>query len=373
MRTPARIGVAALLLLALLGLLLSEALAATQAQPDPKDKFRSGGNITISEDVPHDLYVMGGRVTVEGAIDGDLVAMGGQVEVDGPVRGDLWIAGGSVTVRGQVDGDLRATGGTVQVEGTVQEDLLAGAGTLSLESGSRVGGDLIFGAGNAMLEGTVDGSVLGSAGRYSTDGTIAGSEDVSLDRDEGPTLAERLIDQVRRYITIILLALLMLWLMPRLFGAATRLLRERPLPTGGVGLLTGVLYAVALLVILIASVVAAIVLGSSGFGGLLATVIAALLLVGAVLTFLMLVAGFYLADAVVGQVIGRLLLGRAEGGWAGQPIWALLIGVLIVVVLTALPFIGGVLQAIAGILGVGALVWALWRRRGEAAMATTQP
>jgi hypothetical protein len=298
-------------------------------------------------------------VRIDGTIQGDLIAAGGDVDIDGPVQGDLIVAGGDVTVSGTVDGDVRAAGGMVRIEGAVQEDVLVTGGRFILDAGASSGEDLIFGTGQTIVDGSVAGSVLGSSGDYSANGTIGGTEDVTIDEDEGPTVLERVLDQVRRYITIILLGLLLLWLAPRLFGAAARLLRERPLPSAGVGLATIAIIFVALIAMVLAIVMAAIVLGWLGFTGLLATTIAGLLLAGGLLVFAVLVSSFYLAAAVVGVTIGRLLL---RGEQAARPIWALLLGVLIVVVLTAIPLVGGLLQIVAVIFGLGALAWSLWQR-----------
>lgn len=367
MRIRKAAGVAVAFALLLMVTLLPAAYAATQTS-NPRDKFRSGGEVTIGADetVPHDLYVSGGRLQIDGTIQGDLVAAGGDVEIAGPVEGDLIVAGGNVKVSGPVTGDVRAAGGMVEIEGEVQEDLLVTAGRFTLDTGARVGQDLIFGAGQASVEGTVTGGVLGSGGDYSSSGTIGGTEDVTINEDEGPTLVERIIDQLRRYITIILLGLILLWLAPRLFGAAARLLREQPLPSAGIGLATIAIILLALFAILLATVLAAIVLGLLGFGGLLATTVAGLLLAGGVLVFVTMVTAFYLADAVVGVTIGRLLL---RGEQAARPVWALLLGVFVVVVLTAIPFAGGFLQIVAVVLGLGALAWSLWRR-GPAPDAT---
>ena len=360
MRARKAAGVAVAFVLLLVVTLLPAAYAATQTT-GPRDKFRSGGQVTIGagETVPHDLYVSGGRVQIDGTIQGDLVAAGGDVEIAGPVQGDLIVAGGNVTLSGPVAGDVRAAGGMVQIEGDVQEDVLVTAGRFTLDAGARIGQDLIFGAGQATVDGAVDGGVLGGGGDYSSSGTIGGAEDVTIDEDEGPTLVERIIDQIRRYITIILLGLLLLWLAPRLFGAAARLLREQPLPSAGIGLATIAIIFIALIALVLTIVIAAIALGWLGFGGLLATTVAGLLLAGGVLVFVTMVTAFYLADAVVGVTIGRLAL---RGEQATRPIWALLLGVLIVVVLTAIPLAGGLLQIVIAVFGLGALAWSLWRR-----------
>lgn len=350
-------------------LLIFPSAFATAQQPGLHQKFRSGGTITVSagETVPHDLYIWGGTVRIDGRIEGDLFVAGGTVNVTGPVAGDLFAAGGEVTISGTIAGDLRVAGGTVTVSGPVSEDLLAGAGQFTLSSTARVGQDLIFGTGQTTLNGTVGGGVLGSTGNYIKGGSIAGREEVHVQQppeERRPNLGQRFLDQVRRYLTIVLFGALLLWLAPRATQSAATLARERPLPSFGVGILTVVGLVIVLIALLLAAIIVAIPLGILGFGRLVLTALLGALLSGSVLIFIFLLAVFFVANAIVGLTIGRLLLGRtgiarSERGWE-----ALLAGVLLIVILTAIPVIGGILNVISVLLGLGALALAgqRWRQ-----------
>lgn len=363
MRSRRKLSIIALLALLLTVMLAPSVLA--QADDGPRRKFRAGGDITIEADetVPHDLYVSGGRVRVDGRIQGDLVVAGGRVEVNGPVEGDLAAVGGQVTITGPVDGDVRAAGGTVQIEGTVREDVLAGAGTLTIAESAQIGQDLIFGAGTARINGTVAGGIEGGTSNYERSGTVSGAEDVTIREDEEPTIAERLVDQLRRYLIIVGFGLLLLWLAPRVTGAAAAALRERPLPSVGVGLLTIVIVIAILIALLIVTVIFSIIFGLLGFGELVATAIAGALLGGGLLSFVLIVTAAFLALAVVGFVVGRLLLRPVSPAAAVQPALTLLLGALVIVALTAIPLVGVALNWIAALFGLGALVLALRRRQ----------
>jgi hypothetical protein len=346
---------------------LPSVLAQSQ-QEGPGRKFRSGGTVTVATDetLPHDLYVTGGTIAVRGRIEGDLVVAGGTVDVSGPVGGDIAAAGGTVTIAGPVDGDVRVAGGTVTVSGPVTRDLVAGAGTLNISAPARIGGDLIFGAGETNLAGTVAGGVLGSTGTYTKTGSIGGTERVELSQQRErreASLLSRLLDQVRRYLSIILFGGLLLWLAPRLFHRAASQLQERPLPSFGIGIVAAISVLVILVLLFIAMLVLSIPLGILGFGRLVLTAILAAFLGGGILTFLFLLVILFVANAVVGYVIGRLLLSRTGDASLDRAAWALLLGVLIVVVLTALPVVGGILNVISVLFGLGAIVIAVWRWR----------
>jgi hypothetical protein len=342
------------LLVVLLLLVLPAAVAAT-----PQEKFRSGNEVVIPADetVPHDLYVSGGTLRVDGRIDGDLIMAGGQVDLTGTVTGDVRVAGGTITVRGPVG-----------------EDLLVGGGRLLVASSGQVGEDLIFSTGQTMLEGTVAGSVLGTTGTYARPGSVAGNEHVTVQQpptEPGPTVLDRVLAELRRYLSIVLFGLLFLGLAPRAAQAAAAWVRVRPLPSFGVGILAVLAFLVALGALVLIMVILGLVFGLLGFGQLVVTTLVGGLLSGSVLTFVFFLLGAFLTHAVVGLTIGRLLVarvGRAQTGSRALLFGALLLGVLIVVLVTALPVIGGLLNALVVLLGMGALILMIerWRRTPRA-------
>jgi hypothetical protein len=355
------------LVLALLcGLTLVAPAWAQSSGGDPRDKFMSGNTVTIPRDmtVSHDLYVTGGTIRIDGGVDGDLFVLGGTVDVSGPVSGDLFAAGGTVTLSGSVGRHLRAAGGNVTVSGDVKQDLLAAAGTLNVNAPAHIGGDFIFTGGQTTFDGTVDGSVLGSAQTYNNSGTVAGTQDVSLRqqaiRRAQPSAAQRLFDQVRRYLSILLAGVLLVLLLPRLTAAAETQAQRRPLPSLGIGLLVFVGFLAVALALFIGASVLAVILGVLGFGQLALTAIFGGLIGMGLLGYVFIVLVLFIAFALSGLVLGRQILQRVPEPWATGPYVALLLGIFILVILTALPIVGGLLDALAVIFGAGALALALW-------------
>jgi cytoskeletal protein CcmA (bactofilin family) len=342
----------------------------TAQQPGPERKFRTGNDVTIpaGETVTHDLYVFGGNVNVDGRIEGDLIVAGGQVNITGAVTGDVAAAGGNVRISGPVDGDVRAAGGTVEIAGPIKEDLLVGSGTLIVASAGQIGQDLIFGTGQTTLAGTVAGGVMGSTGSYFKTGTVRGSENVQITEREPevrqePSALSRILDVVRRFASVALFGGLLLWLAPRLFQGAANFVREQPLPSFGWGIVAALGYFAILFGLFIAMLVLSIPLGILHFGGLVVTTIVGVVLASSLLTFLFLLVGFFIADAVVGFAIGRLVLGMIGQPDLNRPIWALLLGVLIVVLLTAIPVVGVLLHILTFLVGLGGLILIIWRWR----------
>jgi cytoskeletal protein CcmA (bactofilin family) len=348
-----------MLLLAVV-LALSPVAAAQQAELG--GKVRSGRQVVIpaGQTVPGDLIATGGTVRVDGRVDGDLVASGGQVTVAGTVTGDVLAAAGTTTISGQVGGDTRIAAGQARIQrpARVGEDLLVGAGQASVAPDAQIGGDLIFGTGRMTMDGAVAGSVLGSTADYRQGGSVAGSQRVNLGQPQqqrAPTLADRTLDLLRRYVSVLVVGALVLWLGPGLVRGAAEAARGRPLVSLGVGLLglVGVIVALGLLVLV--TVLVAVVLGLLGLGSLTGVTVFAGLLVAAVVVFGLVLALVFAAPATVGLALGRLLVrgdGRRFLGWLG----ALALGVLVVVLVAAIPVAGGWLEALLVLVGLGALL-----------------
>jgi hypothetical protein len=252
----------------------------------------------------------------------------------------------------------------------VELDLLAGAGTLALRSAAEVRGDFIFTAGQVNLDGTVAGSVLGSAGDYSKTGTVRGTEDVTLGEPapavvEEESARDQVLDQVQRYLGILAVGALLIWLVPRLVLPAAARLRERPALSLGVGALGLVGFVPLLLALLLAIVLCAIPLGMLGLGRVVGALVFAGLLGSASLTFLLILVLLFIAATVVGLPLGRLILdalGQPDRGRYAE----LAVGALVIVALTAIPIVGWPLQLVVTLLGLGALLmwlWQIWRGR----------
>jgi cytoskeletal protein CcmA (bactofilin family) len=362
--------------IALVPLALALLSAAALAQEtELGGKLRSGQEIVVpaGETVGGDLYASGGTVRIDGRVDGDLVASGGQVIVAGTVTGDLLAAAGSTTISGEVGGDARVATGQarVQGQGRVGEDLLVAAGQAGVDSGARVDGDLVFATGRMTMDGAVGGSVLGTAGNYLRRGSVAGSERVTVQEraEQPPTVTDRLLGGVRRYVSILVVGLLLLWLLRRAFRGAADAVRGRPLVSLGVGILAVIGVVVLLVLVILFTVLVAILLGLLGLGSLAGVTAFAGSLVAAVVVFLLLVALGFGAQAAVGLALGGLVLREPRS--FGRAVGALAMGVLAVVLVSAIPVVGGALQALVALLGLGALVLAM--RRGRQRQFVEQP
>jgi hypothetical protein len=324
-------------------------------------KFRTGREVVVAADetVTGDLYATGGFIRIEGTVEGDVVASGGGVDVSGEVGGDLLAGSGNVDVSGEVAGDVRIGAGRALVSGTVGEDLAVGSGQITISG--TVGEDFLFGTGQTSLSGTVEGNVVGSTGDYNRTGTIGGTEDVNVVERGEPTAGDRVLYALQRFVAILLIGALLLWLFPLAVDGAAETLRRRPWASLGVGVLGAIGFVVLIVVIFLVMILLSIAFGLLQLSTLMgATVFGSLTLV-AVLTFLFWLLVSFGAQAVVGMLLGRLAVGTERSRrWI-----ALALGVLIVVVLFSIPIVGIVLGILIAAFGLGAVILEYWTRRRE--------
>lgn len=338
--------------------------------------------IRLDRRLTDDVYVFGGTVEIDSHISGDLIVAGGNVRITGMVDGNIMVAGGQVMISGPVTGSVRAAGGQVTIAGSIGRDVLAGAGLLILEENSIIAGDLVAGAGVLEADGRIDDDVLAGLGSADFDGKIGGdlrltvdsltfSDSAKIDGDivyrsdkkAKIATAARLTGDLERLAPIevpapppwfravgwlwsvlgmLLTVLAANWLFPATLQNTSRVLRERPGATLGLG-------AAVLLLTPIASLL--LVVFSLGLASPLALIIVAFYAIA-----------LYLGQVYAAAALGSALLSRSNGrDWS---IGAGVIGIIGFGLVRLIPFLGAVVTLLLMALGMGMIVlagWESWR------------
>jgi len=292
--------------------------------------------------------------TVDG-IDG----VAGTIVVRGTVDGDLSGAAGSIRVAetGRVAGDVRAAAGTIVVDGAIGGNVEAGAGSFELTEAGRIDGSIDVGAGSITVDGAVGGDVraatdsvvlgpnadVGGEFRYdaetfteSPDATVAGGvvEDDSLRGDTGVAfgsdLAPSWIGSAYGVAVNLALGAVLLLAFPRFSREIADRVGGDSLRSGGVGLIA--LIGTPILLVLVAVTLVGIPLALVGIAA-------------------------YVVAIWVGTVYGRYALGSWVLDRLGRPNrWvALLLGVLGIAAIGLIPWVGGLVDLLVLLLGLGAL------------------
>ncbi|MUW14978.1 cell shape determination protein CcmA [Halorubrum sp. CBA1125] len=305
----------------------------------------------------------GAIVVDEGETVDGIDAAAGTIVVRGTVAGDISGAAGSIQIAesGRVDGDVQVAAGTVFVDGAIGGNAEVGAGAFELTETGRIDGSLDVGAGSVRVDGAVGGDVraaadsvvlgpnadVGGEFRYdadsfteSPDATVAGGvvEDTSLSGETGVAFGSDLVPSWigSAYGVAVNLALggVLLLAFPRFSRGVAERVGEGPVVSGGVGLLA--LIATPILLVLVAITIVGIPLALVGIAA-------------------------YVVALWVGSVYGRYALGSWVLDRLDRPNrWAaLLIGVVGVAAIGLIPWIGGLVDLLVLLLGVGALALGL--------------
>lgn len=333
------------------------------------DHYAAGRMLTLNQAVVGDLMAAGGQVSNGSSVGGSALLAGGQVQVSGPVAGNLYLGGGQVTLAGRVGHNARVAGG--RIEFTAPSD---------------VSGNLSVGGGEVVLKGRVGGYVMAGAGRLLIDGEVAGDVDARADEIAlGPNarIGGRLLyasraglvrdpaAQVRGEVR-------------RLDGPADWPPQDEPAMLTG----SGWLWTLGLLVVA-AVLVAALPNWSKGVSVTWRERFLSDLLLGFVLLVSVPAAAVLLLVTVVGIPLGLMTLAaypvllltgyvvsgvalglwgaqRYRSGWvdrAGGRIAAAVLGMLVLCLLTRIPWLGGMVLFLALLAGLGALGFQTYRAR----------
>lgn len=181
------------------------------------------------------------------------------------------------------------------------------------------------------------------------------------------------LDAGRRFIVLLLIGLVVLWLLPRWIQGMADFIQTKPLGSFGRGILMFVGYLVATVALLLVGVMVVIILAILTLGSFAGAVV----LVGTVL-FGMLTVGYYVFVSYVAPIVvsyfgGRLLFSKVQAPWAQNRYLAFFVGLILLTLISLIPVLNVIVGWLVALFALGALL--LWlaprlERKPDAAMQT---
>jgi hypothetical protein len=340
-------------------------------------QFRHGNSAVIAsnEKVDSSAYLAGRNIDVAGEVNGDLYCAGQNISISGTVHGDVMCAGQTVTISGKVDGDARIAAQTISISSEIGNSLTVAGQDFTLNSTGKigqdvtggvenmningeVGRDLVLGATNATIHGRIgrniksqvnkldlsSGSEVGGDINYASNNQLTKAPSAAV---AGSIHRTKPIEHKKRtawfgigfriywFFAALLVALALVLLLPSLFEASARL----TMASFGKTLLFGVaafLFTPVVIVLLMVTVVG-IPLG--------------IILLLVWLTALILSGPFF-----------AYLLGKEIWRAQRNPIWTMLVGAVILLLIYNIPFIGPIFMLAALFIGMGMVVMQITTR-----------
>ncbi len=105
---------------------------------------RSGDSVVVAADqvVEDDLIVSATMLRMLGHVRGDVIALASDVDIEGEIDGDLLVAGSSVTVGGTVHGSVRAVTQSLVITGSVGRNVTSFAQSANFSPSSQITGNV---------------------------------------------------------------------------------------------------------------------------------------------------------------------------------------------------------------------------------------
>jgi hypothetical protein len=384
------------------------------------DVYLMGENVIINSTIDGDLLVLAQTLVLNGEVTGDLLFAGQALTINGPVGDDLRAGGMIVIVEdgatitddvnagtysfemrtgSSVGGDvyfgagqviLHDVGGSVfggssavHLTGTIEGDVQVGVSSgedglmmapmmmedpnmpeiaqvspgLSFTQNAEIQGDLLYDSQQAAE--IPDGAVAGSVSRQ-TASSMQGTDSEQPTRAPVPPIVRFVGTVIGSFIVLMVVGMMLQRFAPQFVAGVRETLRTKMLASFGAGFLAYVVFYV-LLPILIVLFIAFIFLPLAGTGDRLRELLG---LVG--------IGGFAAFNFVTGWIapiiVALLIGGMIFRGRDGAPLNAavpLAVGLVILVIALAIPFVGSFLLAmLIGMVGLGAMLLYL-RARGR--------
>lgn len=328
-----------------------------------QDDVRMGGTIiTLGEAAQIGDDFLAGAYSLESKIGslvaGDMLIGVGQSRLAGDIEGDLWMSGGGLELLGTVAGDVQAEVGSATDAPVFSPfAFMPNAPTvpsfawgLAIDDLAQVGGDLTYTSPVAV---DVPANLV--VGTTSFEQVVP---DTTVVTEEVVTPVQQvmnwLADVLRQSITLLIIGILMVWLAPHWTNKVASYVQGKPLPSLGWGLLTVAAIFLAIVFVGFAMVLLALALGALTFNGLASTVITSgmFIIFGLGLLFAFTVAFF--AKIIVGVATGRFIFNLFNSKLANSGYWSMALGVLLIVILAAIPWLGPLVSLLVSLLGFGA-------------------
>ena len=358
--------------------------------PVQAEKYLYTNAILSGQVIDGDVFLTGENPSIQGIVNGDVFVIGTDVSILGDVNGSVFVLAEKLDLSGMVRGNLYVAAVEVNqpAEGRIDRSLYAFTLSLITERGSTIGRDLNLVALSARLRGQTSGKTSAIIGPWEIfkvfrdyfSQNITGftprpaslawidNEHIPLsagvllpasirqEENEDPSaLVEWLLNIAKSLLYFIVIGGLILWLFPRQFKGWADKVKQEPLTSAGYGiivLINGYLIPVLGFFLILALLLGLLYLSLPSLAwtffwigsGILITLFAVF---QAAITFI--------SKAIVAYLIGSLILSKFKNIPLQYAILPLLLGLLIYVPLSSIPYLGFLVGLVATLLGLGAI------------------
>lgn len=345
----------------------TEVVRVAQGDSLAGDLLAGSRHVYIDGVVRSDVLAGSETLTVNGKVGDDVLGFCKELSIHGSVGDMVLFFGRTLVVDGEVKGDVLAFGGEVLItpKAVIRGNLFVWTGELNMEGG-KVRGSIKGGSGYAFLNGSVgEGVELKTRKvKFGPDYHAALGTRLTLrkplDRKQAGNVPENLeltIEKRKPFflkggfywslISLFIVGVLIIVFMKNTVREYLPLARRQPLKSTGIGFLVLIAAPIAVIILLV----------------LIFTIPVSLILLALYLILL------YIGYVFSAIFLGDYLLGlMKKNGAAPALIGSLILGVILVVLLPKLPFIGWFVKLLLVCFGAGSLLIYLWKLKSNSKM-----
>ncbi len=378
--------------------------------------FEKGDRIHITNihKIYDDFYGFGQNVTIDGFVGGDLVCGGYEVSTSGKIGGSINVFANTYRHAGETKQSLRVFAETGWINGYVGRSLLVMASEVYIEQSADITDDAHLFGGSVTVDGHIGRNLTVHGGRIYISGVIDG--DVHLegdkitisapaairgnltyesdkeatinltgvsilgetewvlpddkDSDDESSGSPAIIVPISQMLAAFLFGIIMIYMFRRYALVSFQQIRTEFAKSFAVGILTLLVmtFSILILTVPVVGVIVGLILssGSTAFFGSIILIVSILLT--PITSFHSITGGIlmYSGGIMAAILVGSLLLTKFGAGKKPLAKLNLFLGLLIMTVLCAIPYLGFLFFLVAMLSGAGAIVLGVRNCRAEA-------
>ena len=319
------------------------------------DIYLTGDNITIDYVIDGNLFVFANTVTINSQIGGDAfifansVTVGEQgyifsnlftVSTDVNVQGvvyDLYALSRNVNITGYVYRDIRVSSDTLNIFGTVGRNAYVTCSNMNFSQNSTGQED------TTVLNGMINGNLEYSSKNEITipEGTVTGEVKYNKQvANSNNSIQSYLVSLGTIVATAILIWLVCLWLAPKFVKKVDIINKKSILPSIGLGIISPIVLAIVSIILLLIGITAP-------FGLLLLAVLFTLIGISTSISII----------SINNLICNKLKINKTIGNFG-----MLIVTAIVLWLIGLIPYIGGIFGILIVILGIGIMVYNLFKR-----------
>ena len=302
------------------------------------DSAIAGNLVDIIGNIDGIGFIAGNTVNVNGNLEYGFIA-GNTININGTIEKNAYIAGNDITIskESKINRDLFMASNTITIEGTVNRNISLGASELIVKSTAKIEGNLNIEADKITIE---DGSTINGTLKHNENAKTNISNNANIKKIE--TYKEKEVNNDNSnyseifisIINMIVVFAVFATILPKTCDKTIKMYEDQNkyIKNAGIGLLLLICIPVICLLLLISSV---------GIG--LGLVLLGLYIIGLYLSYI--ISGFILGDLIITKLLKQDINNYFIG----------IIGIILLKLLTLIPYSGGLISFIALILGLATI------------------